>query len=332
MASLPANASISIVASSPNLDHDSIEAVVTVPTFRRPQQVLDTLQSLRNQKTKRRFAVVLVENEAEKREGAAAAKSWFDEGLLQGMLIIAHDRGNCCAYNAGFLTTITYFPNFKYALVVDDDELADPDWLENMCATAERFGVDVVGGPQIPVFARPEHNKWAAHPVFSAHYRQTGPVPILYSSGNMLLSRKVMDTMGPPYLDLRFNFMGGGDADFLSRTKQRGFELAWCDEAIIRETVPERRVEADWIRARSLRNGVISTLVEKKKRAGTPLANTKVFVKSLLLLAASPFRGFLKLCKTGSISIALYPVYIGAGRVMAEFGYANEQYRQPEKN
>jgi hypothetical protein len=38
------------------------------------------------------------------------------------------------------------------------------------------------------------------------------------------------------------------------------------------------------------------------------------------------------MARTGSLSIGLYPVYVAAGRVMAEFGYANEQYRQPEKN
>jgi hypothetical protein len=81
-----------------------------------------------------------------------------------------------------------------------------------------------------------------------------------------------------------------------------------------------------------LRNGVISTLVEKKRRAGTPLAGAKVLLKSLALLAAAPPRGLARLAATGSLSVGLYPVYVAAGRVMAEFGYANEQYRQPEKN
>ena len=164
------------------------------------------------------------------------------------------------------------------------------------------------------------------------HYRHSGPVDALYSSGNLLIRREVLVTMGPPFLDLRFNFMGGGDSDFLSRAAAKGFKLAWCAEAPVRETVPARRLEADWIRARSLRNGVISTLVEKKKRAASPAGNLRVFAKSLALLAASPFRGLARLVQTGSPSTAMYPVYVAIGRVLAEFGYANEQYRQPEKN
>ncbi|UVK38707.1 glycosyltransferase [Mesorhizobium sp. AR10] len=332
MIPLPSDGSVSIAGRSAGLATATVEAVVTLPTFKRPQQVLETLASLKAQKTGRRFAVIVMENEAEARAGAKAALPLFERGDIAGMVIIAHERGNCSAYNAGWQTAIQHFPDFKHLLVIDDDEIADPDWLERMCKAAETLGADIVGGPQVPDFADPAHARWAEHPVFAPPYRETGRVPALYSSGNLLVGRNVLTAMGPPFLDLKFNFMGGGDSDFLSRSAQKGFVLGWCAEAKVHESVPARRVEADWIRARSLRNGVISTLVEKKKRAGTPFAGAKIFLKSLALLAASPFRGAIRLAQTGSLATALYPVHVALGRVFAEFGYANEQYRQPEKN
>ncbi|MFK0690618.1 glycosyltransferase family 2 protein [Mesorhizobium sp. IMUNJ 23033] len=332
MIPLPSDGSVSIAGRSPGLAAETIEAVVTLPTFKRPEQVLATLASLKAQQTARRFAVIVMENEAEARDGAKAALPLFSRGEIAGMVIIAHERGNCSAYNAGWQTAIVHFPDFRHLLVIDDDEIADPFWLENMCKAAETLGADIVGGPQVPVFAEPAHARWAEHPVFAPPYRKTGLVAALYSSGNLLVGRNVLTAMGPPFLDLRFNFMGGGDSDFLSRAAQRGFVLGWCAEAKVQETVPARRVAVDWIRARSLRNGVISTLVEKKKRAGTPLAGAKVFAKSLALLAASPLRGAVRLVRTGSLATALYPIHVALGRVLAEFGYANEQYRQPEKN
>lgn len=329
---MPDRPEISTVLVSPALQPDAIDIAVTVPTFRRPQQVLATLDSLRDQKTQRRFAIIVMENEAEGREGAAAATAWMQQTGMAGIVIVAHERGNCCAYNAGWLTALDHFPNLGHIAVIDDDEIADPLWLETLCATAERFGVDIVGGPQVPIFAQADHARWATHPVFAPPYTHSGAVAALYSSGNLLVGRRVLDAMERPFLDLKFNFMGGGDSDFLSRAAQRGFRLGWAADAIVRETVPARRVERDWIRARSLRNGVISTLVEKKRRAGTPLAGAKVFLKSLALLGAAPLRGLVRMARTGSLSRGLYPVYVAAGRVMAEFGYANEQYRQPEKN
>ena len=332
MNSFPSNGPVNIAGRSPGLDHASIEAVVTLPTFRRPEQLLDTLASLKSQITDRRFAVIVMENEAEAREGAQAALPLFESASIPGMVIIAHERGNCSAYNAGWQAALLHFPAFRHLAVIDDDEVADPDWLERLCAAAEALGADIVGGPQIPVFEDPAHQKFAKHPVFAPPYRTTGLVGALYSSGNLLIGRHVLQAMGPPFLDLKFNFMGGGDSDFLSRAAQRGFRLGWCAEAPVRETVPARRAEADWIRARSLRNGVISTLVEKKKRAGTPFAGARVFLKSLALLAAAPARGLCRLAQTGSFAIGIYPIHVALGRVMAEFGYANEQYRQPEKN
>jgi len=332
MIPLPSDASVSIAGRSPGLAAETVEAVVTLPTFKRPKQVLETLASLKAQRTGRRFAVIVMENEAEAREGADAVLPLFESGEMPGIVIIAHERGNCSAYNAGWQAAIVQFPNFRHLLVIDDDEIAEPDWLERMCKAAETLGADIVGGPQVPVFVDPSHAKWAEHPVFAPPYRETGRVRALYSSGNLLVGRNVLKAMGPPFLDLRFNFMGGGDSDFLSRSAQKGFVLGWCAEAKVNETVPARRIEADWIRARSLRNGVISTLVEKKKRAGTPFAGLKVFLKSLALLAASPLRGAIRLARTGSLTSGLYPVYVALGRVLAEFGYANEQYRQPEKN
>jgi hypothetical protein len=67
-------------------------------------------------------------------------------------------------------------------------------------------------------------------------------------------------------------------------------------------------------------------------RAKERLGGLRTFAKSLALLAASPFRSVLKSLTSGSVSIGLYPVYISVGRVLAEFGYSNEQYRNPEKN
>lgn len=328
----PTDGAISIVARSPGLDTGAVEVVITVPTFRRPDQVLETLASIRRQTTARSFAIVLIENDAEARAGARAAAPLFESGELPGLLIVAHARGNCSAYNAGWQTALIQFPSFKYLAVIDDDEIADPDWIEELCKAAERFGADIVGGPQLPIFPESASGTWATHPVFAPPYTQSGPVKALYSSGNLLIARQVLVRMGPPFLDLRFNFMGGGDSDFLSRSEQKGFRLAWCAEAKLRETVPARRLEADWVRARSLRNGVISTLVEKKKRAGSPFGTARVIAKSMLLLAASPLRGLTRLARTGSPAVALYPVHVALGRVLAEFGYANEQYRQPEKN
>jgi GT2 family glycosyltransferase len=323
---------ISLVAQTPGLDCDAVEIVVTIPTFKRPEHVLKTLDSLNAQSTKRSFAIVLIENEAEERVGAEAASPLFESAVYRGLVIVAHDRGNCNAYNAGWFTALQKFANLKYIAVIDDDEIADPDWLENLCAASERFDVSIVGAPQLPVFEGEVTHKWKSHPVFTPHYSQTGPVDIVYSSGNLLIRRDLLQAMPQPYFDLAFNFTGGGDADLIRRSKNRGFKIAWCAEARIYETVPSRRVTWDWIQKRSLRNGQLSALIAHRQAGGSLFDNCKVVLHSLALLAASPLRALFQFIKSGSVLSSLYPVHIAVGRIASEFGYANEQYRNPEQN
>ncbi|BDA82760.1 glycosyl transferase [Aureimonas sp. SA4125] len=329
------NESITIETVSPCLapggEPPPHRVVVTLPTFRRPDHLRKTLASLAAQKTTRRFAVIVMENDAEGREGLAAAGPILAAGTLDGIVLIAHERGNCAAYNAGWLTALARFPAMEYLLVIDDDEWAAEDWIDRLVATAEAEGADFVGAPQRPVFESGATESYGRHPVFTSHYSRTGTVPILYSSGNVLIRRRVLEAMGPPFLDLSFNFIGGGDSDFYARCKRRGFRFAWCQEAAVFETTPARRTEYSWLQARGLRNGAISTLIERRAD-GSPAGRLRILAKSLAMLALSPWR-FLRLAlRTSSPVIGLYPIHVAIGRLMAEFGKVNEQYRRPEQN
>lgn len=321
---------ITIVAQTPDLDCGSIDVVVTIPTFRRPAHLLRTLESVHNQQTALRVAIIVMENEAQDRAGAQAASPLFAAGERTGLVIIAHDRGNCNAYNAGWVTALAKFENALFIAVIDDDELADPQWIEQLTACQKIHNVAFVGGPQLPVFEGNPPQKWRKHPVFTPHYGATGPVDILYSSGNLLLTTDVLRTMPRPFLDLAFNFTGGGDADFMRRAKAEGYTFAWCKEAAVRETIPENRVTRAWITSRALRNGQLSALIEHRARQGTSGARFKTIAHSLVLALASVPRAAIKLVTTRSVLSALYPIHIAAGRLASEFGYANEQYRNPQ--
>ena len=135
-----------------------------------------------------------------------------------------------------------------------------------------------------------------------------------------------------PFLDPRFNFTGGGDSDFISRAVVKGFRTGWCAEAPVRETVPARRLEKDWIRARGLRNGMISTMIERRRRKDELFGRTRVLLKSFALLGLSPVKALRKAVQAQSFSVGAYYIHVGLGRVMAHFGYEHEQYRNPDKN
>src|ERR1700753_1434116 len=123
------NAPRAIAATSPSLDH-SIGIVVCIPSFRRPQHLRLTLESLADQRTDRRFAVVIVENDASACQSVPVATEFLASGKFPGLCVVEPRQGNCHAINAAFETALATFPAAKHFLMIDDDEIASADWLE----------------------------------------------------------------------------------------------------------------------------------------------------------------------------------------------------------
>ena len=205
--------------------NDTIELVVTLPTFRRPEHLLKTLKTVISQAPGCPFAIVVMENDADGLEGAKAAKMFFADHRVNALVVIAHQRGNCHAYNAGWSMALSAYPGLQAIAVIDDDELAAPDWLDNLVSVHRQTRADLIGGPQLPDFEDKARNDRKRHPVFMPHYDATGPVPILYSSGNVLITRHVLDAMPRPFLDPLFNFIGGETATFIAAARKTGFPL-----------------------------------------------------------------------------------------------------------
>ncbi|WP_377294034.1 glycosyltransferase family 2 protein [Rhizobium sp. SG2393] len=310
---------------------EAIRVVVTVPTFRRPEHLIKTLKTLVSQTSPLPFSVIVIENDAEGQAGAAAARDFFSHHEVDGLVVVTHRRGNCHAYNGGWQAALETYPDLQAIAVIDDDEVAAPDWLSRLLSVQADTGADLVGGPQLPVFEAGTDPIWKRHPVFVPHYDTTGPVPILYSSGNVLITRRVLDAMPRPFLDPVFNFTGGGDSDFYRRAKLKGFRFGWANEAWVAETVPARRTERSWVNARSLRTGALSAVLEHRGDP-SPKGRIKTVLKSLALLGLSPIRGFKLWRRTGLAHAGLFHAQVAIGRLMAEAGLINEQYRNPEKN
>ena len=235
-----------LVATSRSLD-PSIAIVVCIPCFRRPQHLRLTLESLARQRTDRRFAVVMVDNDAVGRESAPVASEFLEADRFAGLCVVEPRQGNCHAINAAFETALASFPTAAHFLMIDDDEIASADWLERMVGACETTGADLVGGPVLQNFDDELKRGLQRHPAFRPAYDTSGPVPVIYGSGNCLITRPVFAGLADPAFDLRFNFLGGGDTDFFVRCRQAGMKFHWAAEAVITETVPHNRTSTGWI-------------------------------------------------------------------------------------
>ncbi len=302
------------------------EAVICVPTFRRPEMLRQTLQSLVEQSCPTRFAVVVVDNDAVGMAGVGVANAFLTSGLLQGFCTVEGEPGNCHACNRALREARRRYASASYILMIDDDEIADPDWLGRMIAAARETEVDIVGGPVAPRFLDGAPAALAGHPVFWPAYSGSGFVPMIYGSGNFLIRREAFERLNDPEFDLRYNFLGGGDTDFFTRCRRAGLTFYWEQAARIFETVPGNRVQPAWILRRGLRIGAINFHVDEAS-SRSAFGRARLIAKNVALVPVSAFRS-LKLLALGKPAlVAAHPMVIAVGRLMAWLGIEPEQYR-----
>jgi GT2 family glycosyltransferase len=319
-----AHATRAMAATSAALD-PSIEIVVCIPSFRRPEHLRLTLESLAAQRTSRRFAVVIVENDAARCGSVPVAVEFLASGKVPGLCVVEPRQGNCQAINAAFETALATFPLASSLLMIDDDEIASKDWLESMLRAAETTGADLVGGPVISNFDDDMKQGLHRHPAFRPGYESSGPVPVIYGCGNCLITRPVFARLGSPAFDLRFNFLGGCDYDFFIRCRDAGFRFHWAAEAVIVETVPRSRTNIGSVVRRSLRIGAINYHVQRKA-ARTVRSRTLLIAKMLAILPLSLLRAGRLVFSERKAIVAMHPMAVALGSWLAAAGIEPKPY------
>ena len=297
-------------------------AVVVVPTFRRPAMLRATLASLAAQRVSFPFAVLVVENDAEGLAGQDVAFDMFARAHMHGVTIVAPEQGNVEAINAGFAAALERFALTDLFLMIDDDEVASPDWLARMVAAAEQSGVGIVGGPVTPVFEAEVAGSMRRHPVFWPIQSPTGPIGMIYGSGNCLIHRRVFERLGLPAFDVAFNHLGGGDMDFFTRARAAGAGFYWCAEALVTETVPRARTRRRWVLKRGLRIGAINRRIDRKGSGALA-----VLAKDAGIVVLAPFRFVRDLLRSRSPFVASHMLLVALGRILSIGGIETRQYR-----
>ena len=138
---------------------------------------------------------------------------------------------------------------------IDDDELPVTDWLFELYQTGLKYQVDGVLGPVLPRFQNAAP-RWLIKGRFFDRPRHPTGSPVDWPearTGNVLLSRHVLDSVSPPF---RPQFGSGGeDVDFFRRASESGFKFVWCDAAVVHEVVPPYRCTLRFLIRRAVLRG-----------------------------------------------------------------------------
>lgn len=218
---------------------------VCVCTFRRPS-LAGTLASLKAQTLPAdRFRIIVADNDHE-----PSARSLV-EGALEvrrGFLYVHAPARNISVARNACLDAATA----DYVAWIDDDEVADAEWLEGLISALAESRCDAVFGPVQAVYPE-DAPAWAAaadlhstRPVLTREGVDTG-----YTS-NALVRRAAI---GERRFDPALGRSGGEDTDFFTGLYVNGARFAAAPDAVVREVVGEERLRLSWLLQRAFRSG-----------------------------------------------------------------------------
>jgi glycosyltransferase involved in cell wall biosynthesis len=300
--------------------------IICVPTFRRPDGLRKLLAHVERLTYDGRVELIVVENDAELRAGAAIAEQAARLFRFPLTCLVEPRRGHTYAYDRAFVSACRASSAPDFVAVLDDDEYPDPNWLTEMIRVALEYDVEIVGGPVFPVFDNPDH--WLAKSGLYAPTRfATGPVPMIYGAGSMLIRRGTLEHyLDEPFLH-EFAFTGGSDEEFFYRCQRDGRTFAWADEANVFETTPPSRTTVGYLLRRMFRKGTGATRVERKF-FGNIGGAARRWCKGLGLIGSGALS--LPIMAFGGRRAMMRSLILaarGTGRIAAEFGILYEEYR-----
>lgn len=224
---------------------------VCLCTYRRPKWLARLLASLDAQTfagETPRIEIIVVDNDPD-----GDAKATVDSVSCQWPVRVIRD-GTGGISHARNTSVRAVDDSFEWIAFIDDDEYADPTWLDTLLACARTYKCDVVAGPVIGEL--PDNApEWIERGGFFQRDRfPTGTRRDRAYTNNTLANRRVVRSMDPIF-DETFTYAGGADTFLFRRIYQSGHTIVWCDEAVVYESIPPTRARAGWILRRAFRVG-----------------------------------------------------------------------------
>ncbi|MFS4491359.1 glycosyltransferase [Maribacter sp. 2308TA10-17] len=259
------------------------QVVIGIPTYKRPEMleklILSIYASQINHDLIDAINIVVVDNDSER------TAEFVIDALKSNCILpftihyfnypkkgLTHVRNEILKQSLKF--------NPEYIAFVDDDEYVTENWLNELVKTMINTNADIVQGPNLPVFEKevPDYiSRW-----FHVENFETNTQMELVESNNLLIKSKFLDDHNLRF-DSRFDQTGGEDTFFGVQALEKGARIFWSHDAIVYETIPEKRATLKWLMRRIYRSASTFTYILKLKKSYVMLIR-KFFISILYLI------------------------------------------------
>ena len=221
---------------------------VCIATYRRPS-LRECLASIAEQKLPDniQLQIIIADNDIVPSAQVLVAEAAVNFNLP---IIYLHAPANniSLARNAGLDAA-----QGEWVAFIDDDEIAQPDWLAALLSKAKTEKADAVFGPALAVYPETAPNWMQDLRIHDNIPKSRGGVVQTGHCCNGLMRRNVLSE------DLRFDLSLGQsrreDSAFFFALFHRGGKLAIANDAVVKEAVAKDRLNFDFLAARARRAG-----------------------------------------------------------------------------
>jgi len=302
----------------------SVHVDVAVCTCRRPALIVQTLQSLLRQNVSpeliKSWRIIVVDND-------------YRQSGRDPVLSVAHDAPVPVIYSCEPKPGIPFARNHAlnrmdpaadYFCFLDDDEVADPFWLQRLVEAVIKYRCDVIQGVVLPVYpdntpSWVDQGRFFRRPIYESGFTLRGA-----ATNNVLISRHIAQNYR---FDEFMHSNGGDDSNFFYRVNRDAYVIKFASDAIIHELVPHDRMTIQWLSMRMFRVGSVGSeeLVRRKPRFSALVVRflkaLYQYPKAVFFLFCSPF-GYHYFVK------AAQKVGLGTGMISGLFGLVYQEYQK----
>jgi len=193
-----------------------------------------------------------------------------------------------------------------WILFLDDDEEADPGWLEAYQKASETMEADVYTGPVRYIFPA-GYAEWLENKGISK--TSDGYLLKRASTNNVMFSsRLLMNPLTKLEFDTNMAFTGGSDSDFFMRVVHQGGRIVFVKDAVVSEVVLDNRLRLHWRLKRQYRSSANRIYIESKLYG---------FQKTLITALRELARHLIE----GSLRLVTSPLYMFVGQINFKRSY-----------
>ena len=259
-----------------------MKILISICTYLRPNMLLRALNCIKALKPvdDAEVEVLIVDND-KNQSAKEVVENTKKDFPYQIYYEFEEERGLSPARNKVLKSSLKL--NADYIACFDDDDSPDENWLfalwnfeKTMLSKKEK--PVIVTGPAFSRFDK-DYPKYITMNFRTKTTKKTGQLRHTAATGNVLIPIEVVKN--GVFFDEQYKFMGGEDGEFFQKAQTYGFEIYWCNEAVIYENITEEKANIKRILNRYFYNGFSNVFFELKKMDGF-LYRLKISSKAII--------------------------------------------------